>query len=159
MNLLCYDFSNREKVFYFNNIEFKKFIESFPDDQYIVINKLFAHNSIKEYDEHDFSKNITIAELKKFKDQNRTVLIDKINFTNNFIQVNISDEYEYIITAAEPYFTVFINRLYRLIKIDSDIWRAVQENTSKYILIKNGKIVCVFCSFDEYLQSSYSSVL
>ena len=116
MNLLFFDFSNQEKQFYFNNIELKDFLNFFLDKQHIVVNNLFAHSSLKEYNEHDFSKNVTIADLKKFKDENNSVLVDTINFSIDFIQVNVSDEYEYLITAAEPHFTAFISRLYKLIE-------------------------------------------
>ena len=159
MNLIRFDFSNQEKEFYFNNIELNEFLNSFSNNQYIVINNLFAHSSTKEYNELDFSKYLSIAELQKFKDENNSVLIDTINFSINFLQVNISDEYEYIITAAEPNFSDFISKVYKLLKINDEIWGTVQNNASKYILIENCKIICFFFSFDEYLQSKYSKIL
>jgi hypothetical protein len=159
MNLLCFDFSKQEKEFYFNNIDLREFLEIFPDEQCIVINNLFAHSSIKEYNELDFSKNITIAEFKQFKKENNSTLIDTINFSTDFIRINISDEYEFLIAAGEPQFTIFVNRILKLLKIDDVVWNIIQENSGKYILVENSKIIYSFSSFDEYLQSDYSSML
>ena len=137
----------------------KEFLEIFPEEQYIDINNLFAHSSIKEYDEHDFPKKITIADIEKFKDENNSVLIDNINFSIDSIQIRISDECEYQITSVEPYFTIFVNKLFKVLTINDVIWSAVQENPEKYTLIDEGKIVSAFSSFDDFLQSEFANML
>ncbi|MBX3241412.1 MAG: hypothetical protein KIT80_18015 [Chitinophagaceae bacterium] len=159
MNLLRFGSSNNENEFYFNNIKLNEFLKIFSDEQHIVINSLFAHSSVKEYNELDFSETTTVKALKRIKDQNNSLLINTINFSVDFIQVDISDEYEYIITAINPYFSYFMSEVLKLIKIDDDIWRMIQQNVNKYILINDSKIICTFSSFDEYLQSDYSSIL
>ena len=77
----------------------------------------------KEY--NAISKYLSIAELQKFKDEKYSVLIDTINFSINFLQVNISDEYEYIITAPVTNFSDFISKVYKLLKINDEIWGTV----------------------------------
>lgn len=159
MNLLYYNSYLKEKTVCFNNIELKAFLRIFPSEKYISINNLFAHSPVKEYNELDFPKNLAIVDLNKFKDDHKSVLIDTINFSVDSVQVNVSDEYNYRITSEEPYFSIFVDKVFKLIQIADDIWEEVQKNADKYILVENCKIICIFSSFDEYLQSDYSSML
>lgn len=159
MNLLLFDITNQEKKFYFNNLGLQQFLEIFSQMQYIVLNELFAHSSLMEYDASDFSKKITVAELQTFKSQNSSVHIDKINFSIDCTDFNVSDEYEYIITSIEPHFTIQLRQLYELIEINDDIVNEAKRNAGKYILVEKKNIIKVFSSFDDYLESDFSSKL
>ena len=159
MNLLHFYFSNKEKIFYFNNIDLKEFLDVFSDMQILVINNLYGHSSKREYNELDFPKNIVVADFIMFKKENNFVYIDDFNFSVNSIQVGVSDENEYIITGTEPDFSRFVISLYKLLNINDDVWSEVQRKAGKYILIDDIKIINVFTSFDEFLQSKYSSMM
>lgn len=159
MNLLCYNIYKEQNSFYFNNIELKEFFEMFSGNQKIVIASLFAHGAAKEYDEHDFLKSIEVSYLSIFKEANSSVLIDKISFFIDSVEVSIADEYEYTVMSIEPHFSSFINKLYKLLRIDSIIWNVVKESLGRYVLVENSKIICTFSSFDEYLESGYSRVM
>jgi len=153
MHLFHFDISNQDKRFYFTNVKLDDFLTFISSQEDIRISNVFAHSPVKEYSSADFNDNLNISDLIKFRYENRSVFIDKLEVCHNDIQMSIFDENEYLVIGPDPYYTEYLTLIRRFLNIDAALWAEIQKNISKYLLIQQGIITNSFLTFDEYLKA------
>jgi hypothetical protein len=151
MNLILINFSDEESLLFISNLQLERFVAAWGDGPIRLVD-FYGYNREKYFYNDSVRKCDSLVDLKKFIDENNISVINNIVFDSNSYNIEISDLYDYTIkkTGKDSSFLPYI--LKKCIGFDVSLVPQ-QDYLNKYLLVDRQRIIKVFSTFDEYLNS------
>lgn len=152
MILICFHLNVEVKSIYFRNIPLREFLKFVGLNSTIQITNFYGYNQTDYFDESKLLDSLSLKDLLLFIKINKISWVDIVYFDVNKIHILVSDCTEYTFTGigvSDEYIKNIIAYFTKVHFSDIDL----KNLQSKYLLLKNGELIQIFQTFDDYLSS------